>query len=345
MQIDHIDGSFRLDPSSTLNMQNMYDTVSVNFPKGNQRVVGLEFPLIGWYCNTSGLINPLIDIKETISRMFSYGGIDILKIVFDKLLALLQALGGAFLDTKLPVLELSVRGLFRQDIYTTLTQIVTRLYDSAKDTLMKILNALGITFPLLDSVINKAKEIAMLVKSIVDGLVREVIKKIKQIIDLITAALKIYTAYNQGTLWTLVTWENAIKAFLNEVLNYFINPPTLNDLVGLVKKLAAEIYGVAKATYAQLVAIIEKFKLPIFGSPLDWKLPLSNVKIPNIDFYKIMTDMVAWLNNFVVNLIKKFIDAVLSVLRFFGLGFDWLAVNLPIKFCVVNVNDIKPKAA
>ena len=58
-----------------------------------------------------------------------------------------------------------------------------------------------------------------------------------------------------------------------------------------------------------------------------------------------MTDMVTWLNNYVINLIKKFIDAVLSVLQFFGIGVDWLAVNLPIRFCVVNVTDIKPKAA
>lgn len=345
MNIDHVDGNYRLDVTAPQNMQNIYDTVAVSFPKGDQKVVGLEFPLIGIYCNQSGLIRPINDIKETISRIYNYGIIDVLRVVFDKLLALLQALGGSFLDTKLPVLELSIRDIFRQDFHTTIRQLVTRLYDGAKETLTKILNALGITFPILDTVINKGEEIKLLVKSIMDALVREVIKKIKLIIDLIKTALEIYTAINEGTIWLLITWQNAIAAFLNSVLNYFLSPPSLKDLVAYVKKLAAEIFGIDKPSCKQLLEVIEFFKLPGFGSPIDWRLPLSNVSVPCIDFYKIMTDMVTWLNNFVVNLIRRFIDAVLSVLQFFGLSLEWLAINIPIKFCVVSAKDLRPGTA
>ena len=133
-------------------------------------------------------------------------------------------------------------------------------------------------------------------------------------------------------------WQEVVDAVLGQILSFFTIPPTLEELYKALEDFAKELFNLPFVTWEQLMEAIKKFKLPIFGSPLDWKLPL-NIKFdfPEKDFSKVISDILIWISNFFVNLMKKFIEAVLSILEAFGIQLKFLtSINIPISVCAVE---------
>jgi hypothetical protein len=334
--ITHINTNIDIATTEALSMQGLYGVIQSAFPKDpNTTVIGISIPILGINCKETGIISPIDDFKEAVSRIFNDAMGAIFKPIWQVLVDLANVLGLGLLDEKLPILDLSIGDLFSRDLFDNLLTIVTRLYNTAKEQLQQILSILGIPTPFFTEIVSPEKEIYYIVKTILGSLWDTIIKKIKSYIDMILTALKIYDAINQTGF--SITWEAAITAILERILSYLALPPSLQDVVDLIKLYVKQVLGYAEATYGQIMSIIENFTMPVFGKPFDWLLPLNPKTIaPNIDFIKLISDIKLWLTNFIAGLIQKFIDAVLSVLQFFGITFEWVKINVPIKLCVIQ---------
>jgi hypothetical protein len=88
---------------------------------------------------------------------------------------------------------------------------------------------------------------------------------------------------------------------------------------------------------------IEKFSLPIVGLPMDWYMPLNpKVNTPCIDLAQIIADMKLWINNFILQLVKKFIQAVNHILEIFALKIHFPTIHVPITLCIVRATPTPP---
>lgn len=321
------------------NMQSMIDSVKTSYNTSTHTVLGIDIPVVGFDCLVYKTVDPTFDISDALIRLYDYLSKLVLKPIWTALQALAKAVGAVIGDIlKLPVLGLTIEDLFKDDIWQTIENIVRKLWNEGQDQLISILKVLGIPWPFFQQVDDPDLSIRKIAKDIAANLLQFVFKAIDKIIKAIKAALLIFDIATFQTPKFSITWQQAIDAVIGEVLNFFAAPLTLEELFKAILDFAKEAFKLPFVTFAELMNIIEKFKLPIFGYPLDYKLPIDPKKdFPERDFSKIISDMIAWLNNFLVNILKKFMEAVMSILQFFGIPLKFLtSVNIPITLCAVE---------
>lgn len=337
--ITHADGQIDIATAQAFTMQGIWETIQKAYPNtSTQRVVGISIPSLGIECNQFGTINPIEDLKEAAAKMFFSAATAIVRAVYNIFKSLAEILGMGWLDEKLPVLDLSINDLFSNNIWDTVTKLVTRMYFAAKDELKKVLNFLGIPFPLYDQIADPKKEIAYLVKTIITSLWSAVQKRIKQGMDLIKQGLAIWDARNSGTTQFSITWQKAIDAILSKVLEILLDPFDLYLLDQRIKEFAARVLGIPKATYGQIMHLIDEFRWPGLGKLFDWILPINpKVFAPNFDYAKLLSDMKMFVINLLGKLLQEFCNAVKPILDVFGISIEWPTLNIPIRLCVINL--------
>ena len=339
IEIVSIPGLLTFDLASGFNMQTMYNDLINQYSSSTYTILGIDIPLIGIDCLIYQTVDPGFDLKEAMSRLFSYLSKLILKPITEILEALAKVLGVAIDEfLKIPVLDLTFQDLFRDDFWALIEEKVKNLWENARDELLDILKTLGIPWPFFDQIDDPELSIRKIAKDIALSLWGFIFKAISKIITAIGIAMKAYDIATFGfPKWSLI-WEEIKDAILKSILPYLATPPTLEEIFTAIEDFAKELFDKAVVTWQDLIAALEKFKLPIFGLPMDWKLPLNlKVEFPEKDFSKILSDMLNWLNNFLTNLLKKFIEAISSILEFFGIPIKFLTeVKIPISLCVVE---------
>lgn len=334
-----VPGVLTFDITSGFNMQSMYDDLINQYSSSTYTILGIDIPLIGIDCLIYKTVDPGFDLKEAMARLYNYLSKLILKPIFEILEALAKILGAVIDDfLKIPVLDLTISDLFKDDLWSVIEEKVKNLWENAQDELFKVLEVLGIPWPFFDQIDDPELSIRKIAKDISISLWGFIFKAIGKIVTAIQVAMRIYDIATFGFPKWSVIWQAAIDAVLGAIFSYLTTPPTIEDLLKALEDLAKSTFDVPIVTFQELMAVIEKFKLPIFGLPLDWKLPLNlKVEFPEKDFSKIISDMIIWINNFLIGILRKFIEAVLSVLEFFGLSVDFLtSVKIPITLCAVE---------
>lgn len=324
---------------ANFSMQSLIDSVRNAYNTNTHTVLGIDIPIIGFDCLIYKTVSPNFDISEALIRLFDYLGKLILKPIWEILTALAKVLGAVVDDLlEIPILGLKIPDLFKDDLWQTIENVVQRLWDEGEDKLKEILNILDIPWPffteLEDPEISKRK----IAKDIAANLLQFLWKALGKLLDIIEAALRVFDFSNyEMPVWSEV-WKKAVDAVLGEVLDFFVQPFTLDKLYKLLEDFAKDFLKVSDITFPDLMSIVEKFKLPIFGYPLDYKLPIDpKVEWPERDFSKVISDMLVWFNNFLINILKKFVEAVLSILEFFGIDIKFLtSISIPITLCAVE---------
>lgn len=341
IEIISIPGSLTFDLTKGLNMQSIYDSVINKYSSSTYTILGIDIPIIGLDCLIYKTVDPNFDIKESIQRLFEYLSKLILKPIFEILEALAKALGGAIDDLlTLPIFDLKITDLFDGNIWEIIEKKVKDLYENSRDELISILSTLGIPWPFFDQIEDPELQIRKIVKDIASNLLNYVFKAISKILKIIRAAMLAFDLATYETpVWSKI-WDEAVDAILGSILGYLAIPITLEDLFQQITNFAENLLDLPVVTFQDLMNVIEKFKLPIFGLPLDWKLPLNlKVEFPEKDFSKIISDMITWLNNFLINILKKFIEAITSILEFFGVKIGFLtSITIPITLCAIENN-------
>jgi hypothetical protein len=341
----------KVDLAHALSMQGLYDSVSsmFHYNSGTTAVVGMSVPILNIECNTKFVIDPEKDIKEAISRLYDYCMKSILQPIWnilEKLYEALKKFGLAILDFKLPFFDLHISDLFKGNLYEKIKAAVIKLYYKEKQKLIDILKALGIPYPFHINIQSIELEIESIIKKILASLWGELFKKIYKIIDLIEKGLELFDIATHGVPTLSVIWKKVKKAVLGEILKLLALPPSIEDLRKAIVEFAKKLYNKAEVTFEELIEAVKHFKLPILGSPLDWKLPISiKVSLPNIHFDKILNDIKMWVNNYIVSLLKKFIELIGKILEAFGLVFILPVLIIPLIFCKVtltNPNNLTP---
>lgn len=334
-----VPGVLVIDIAKGFSMQSLYDGLINQYSSSTYTILGIDIPLIGIDCLIYKNVDPTFDIKEAIVRLFNYLSKLILKPVWEILEALAKAINAVLGDIlELPVFGLKIQDLFRDDIWQVIEEKVKNLWENAKDELIAILKTLGIPWPFFEGLDDPELSIRKIAKDIAANLVGFIFKAISKIIAAIKTALRIFDLSTYEKLVWSEIWQQAVDAILGSILNRLAIPVTLDELYKLLIDLAKETFDLPFVTFQELMAVIEKFQLPPFGSPLDWKLPINlKIEFPEKDFSKIISDMIVWFNNFLVNILKKFIEAVTSILEFFGINISFLTeVKIPISLCVVE---------
>ena len=333
MAISHIAAEVNVPVGFT--MQSIYESVAGSYPAG-KAVTGISIPLLGITCKEFGVINPIQDIKEAVIRMYNYAMGSIIKPIFEALVKLVDILSAGILDFKLPFLDLTITDLFQSDTYDRVKAAVLKLYKESIEELKNLLKTLGIPWPFFENIGDPIMEVALIVKALMTSFWDAVIKQIWEMVKLILLALEIYDRINQSN-WAF-SWQQAIDAVLASIAEFFVIPPTIQDILDALKEFAKQLYGDVVMTYEMLIKAIEKFKLPVFGLPLDWNLPESlSALIPNVDFMRLLIDMKVWMTNFLMGIVNKFVDLISTILQFFGINLEKiLSIKFPILLCVVE---------
>jgi len=340
-----------LDPNRGFNMQAIADSLTKAYPapSASVSVTGVYVPIICMGgCKETGIINPENDVKEVASRIYNNAMQAVYQPIWTGLYALYEALkrfGLGVIDLTLPVFGLHLSDLFNPDITCIIEKAINKLfekfknaYDKFLEEIQRIFNLLSIPFPLFQHLNSPEELIKYIVKHIVASLWDELMKKIKLIKDLILIGLKAYDIliYKHYTLSEV--WKNLQDQILKTILHYLSAPLSLNDIKRILENYAKKILHKAEVTYAEILSVIEKIKIPIFGFPLDWKFPPLNLHInmPDLDFNKILNDIKLWLNNFVMNIIMAFIKAIQRILKIFGISIQFPKIRIPFFVCTVN---------
>lgn len=340
-----VPGILTFDIASGFNMQSMFDDLINQYTTSTYTILGIDIPLIGIDCLIYKTVDPTFDLKEAMTRLFNYLSKLILKPIFEILEALAKVLGAAIDDfLKIPILDLTISDLFKDDLWSVIEEKVKNLWANAQDELFKILETLGIPWPFFDQIDDPELSIRKIAKDIAINLWSFIFKAIMKIITAIEVAMKAYDIATFGFPKWSVIWREVIDAVLGAIVPYLITPPTIEDLLKQLTDLAKDIFDLPVVTFQELMAVIEKFELPVFGLPLDWKLPLNlKMEFPEKDFSKIISDMIVWINNFMIGILRKFIEAVSSVLEFFGVPINFLTeVKIPITLCVAENPAVTP---
>jgi hypothetical protein len=306
-------------------------------------VVSIAIPLLDIECPTLGIIDPISDIKAALAKLYNYGMRFIFEPVWDILERLFNALKAfaplGVLDLSLPVFDLTISDLFLDDLPARIKLIVTNLYNNAKAELEAALNTLKIPFPLFTEIVSPEKEIQAIVSQILNSLWDSLFKLIGRVIGLIKTGLLAYDIVRLGRPFpTAPLWQAAVDAVIGQILSKLLLPPSMDTILDAIQAYAQSIYD-RIPTYAELMAIIPNFELPIFGFPLDWQLPINiRVNAPNLDFVQILDDMKTWINNFLISLVAEFIQAVTRILSLFGLSFALPSLSVPFTLCAVKTS-------
>jgi hypothetical protein len=334
-----VKGNLTLDPLKDLSMEGLTAAIQRAYPRDpSLTVVGISVPLLNIECKIYGIIDPITDIKDAVSRIYTTVMQAITKPIWTVLYGLynvLKRFGLAFLDLKLPVLNLHISDLFNPNLYDVVKKAVVTLYNKAKSRLDPILKILDIP-KILKDIQSPEKEIEYFVKSIVTSLWDVLMKKINLIKDLIQRGLELYDILMKGLTQTALTWRTAVNAALKTVINFLQNPPSIQQIYDKLVAYAKRLYK-RIPTSEDIMNAIKSFRLPIIGKIFDWVLPLNlKVNFPTLDLAKMLSDMKLFIQNFVLVLLKKFIQMVQPILKLFGLFAQFLRVHLPITLCAVK---------
>ena len=340
-----IAGEIKIDLNKGLSMQKLYESALSSFPIDPKYTIdGIAIPLIYVECKEFGVIDIVNDIKATMSKLYNYAMQIYFRPIWDLLAELIEQLKHLFdfaIDYKLPILDLSIFDIFKENkVIDAVTKKVTELWATSRDKLEELLKALYIPWPLFDNVENPQRIIDQIIDSIMRSFWTTVLKKISEIIGKIYEALKIWDMLATPISYLAVAWELVKDTVLGAIMDLIINPPTMEEIKELIIEFAKKVYGKAVVTYEEIMAVIKDFKIPILDiTPYDWKLPLNpKLSVPDLDFQQLLIDIKTWLNNYVVSIIKDFINAVLDFLRnVFQLPEIILPVlSIPMTFCAIE---------
>lgn len=342
-----IAGEIVIDLKKALNMQTLSDTIMTSFPgKGKYRIEGIAIPIVNVECKDFGVIDPISDIKEAISRLYDDLMRAIFKPIWDVLMAILEFLANFIdevLDYRLPILDLTIGDLFKPGLYDKIKARIEQLWYNAKEDLKTLLESLGIPWPLFDGVESPQKIIEQLMDSIIRALWDIVVSMVGKIIGIIQTALELFDyVVNQGRTILGALWRLIKEQILGKILDLILNPPTLEDIKNWILEYARAFYNKLVVTYEEIMAIILDFEIPILKlKPFDWKPPLFNPEKPDLNFRQIITDIKVWVQNYVVSIIKAFIEAIVDILRAFIPFLDdllsWTVITIPLTFCAVEI--------
>jgi hypothetical protein len=348
MPIEHIKTNITVNFKVTeLSSEKIATAIASAYPKDpTLTVVGLTIPLLAFTCKNEGIIDPISDIKNAVSRIYDYLQKGIMMPVWTilyKLYNILKKFGLGVLDLSLGILNLKVNDLLNPNICETIEKAVKNLYNTARSTLDSILRFLNIPTPAFEDIRSPEKEIEHFVKSILASLWSQFWKKVEEIRNLIKKGLRLWDLANyfirnpSAPFPTEPIWDAAINAVLGKYLDLIKNPPTIEQILSQLKAFAQRIYRRAEVTAAEIMAVLKRFTLPILGFPLDWELPLNvRVYANSIDLAQIIADIKIWINNFVANLLQKFINAILKILSLFGLSISFPPIPITLTACAIR---------
>lgn len=339
-----VQGNIVIDLSKTFNMETFFQTIQLSYPTDpGLTVVGISIPLVQVACKNIGIINPIDDIKEAISNLYNYCMKSVFQPIWKLLKKILKALervlGVININTNLPVFNLTFSDLFSNDLYDKVKARITELYYSARDQITAILNLLKIKDPIFADIQSPELEIEQIVKHIIMSLWDSLLKAIAQVMGYIKTGLVLWDILTKGKPYPLTPiWNSAIDAFLAKVISFFTLPPGITEIYDALKAWAEQLYNKAEATYYDMVRALSEFKLPVFGKPFDWSLPLNlNVDAPNLDLSKILGDIKRWISNYLLSLLQSFVRAIVRILKIFGLSFTVPKIRIPITLCAIRV--------
>lgn len=338
-----IAASIVIDLSQAFSTETMFQTISLSYPSDPAlSIVGIAIPLVYAECKHLGFINPIEDIKEAISKLYNY----CMKAIFQpiwKLLnkiikALEKVLGVININTDLPVFGFKISDLFSNNLYEKVKARVIELYYSSRDQLKTILDLLKIKDPLFNDMASPELEIERIIKMILSSLWDSLLKAIANVMGIIKTGLILWDILTKGKPYPLTPiWTAALDAFIAKILSYLVLPPGITELYDALKAFAEQLYDKAEATYYDMVRALEKFKLPVFGRPFDWNLPLNiNVDAPTLDLTKVLNDIKMWISNYMLSLLQSFIRAIVRILKIFGLSFTVPKIRIPITLCAIR---------
>jgi hypothetical protein len=332
---DHINTTISVNVGQSFTMQGIADAIRNAYPPG-VNVTGITIPLLSIACKTDGVIDPISDIMAAVTRIYNFLMQSFVNPIWTALYSIyqqLKKLGLGVLDLSIGVLNLHISDLFNPNIYSIIETAVTDLYHHAYNQLMNVLDILNIPRQIINDIISAEKQLEIIIKNIFVSLWPALIKKVKQLVDYIQEGLALLGSYYD-------IFKAAVDKFLGKIINLLAHPPTINDIYQALLKLAQQYYNkVAGITCWDIIQIIEQFSLPIFGLPLDYKLPLNkSVNMPCVDLPHILSDMMIWINNFLLNIVKKFMAAITDILNYFGLAIKFPTIQIPITLCVTNIS-------
>ena len=334
-----------IDLKDGFTMQSLYDSIQAAYPKDpTLSVVSVSIPLLGLECLTLGIINPITDIKNAISRLYNLLMQSILKPVWDFLYKIFEALkkfGLGVLDLRIPVLDLNLTDLFASDFRERLMAKLTDFYNNSKEKLVNILAFLRIPYPFMEGFVDPQHELEMIIDKVINSLWGFVFNSIKKIIELIQTGLKLYDlATPPYTFKFSIVWEKLVEDVLKAILLYLAKIPTLEDIETLLRELASKMFNVKVPTCAQMVEAFKQFKIPIIGKPEVFTEINPTVVQPCIDIQKLLMDTLSWINNIIMNLVLKFVNLVVKLLdlflSLFGITFSLPKIKIPIVVCAVK---------
>ena len=165
-----IHGSITVDLLKALNMQSLYDSIiTANQPDPGCTISQIQIPFINLNFKDIGIINPISDLKQAISRLYAALLRETLKPIWDILRAILKVLEkfvSFVIDLKLPVLDLHIDDLFAHDLYDKIKAAITKLYYKEKQKVIDILKKLKIPYPFFIDFTSIEKEIEHIVEKI-----------------------------------------------------------------------------------------------------------------------------------------------------------------------------------
>lgn len=326
-------------------MQSIYKAIQDVYPKDpTLSVVSINIPLLGLNCRSIGIINPITDIKNAISRLYNNLMQSVLKPIWDflyKIYEVLKKFGLGVLDLKIPIIDLHLTDLFATDFWDRLTAKVTELYNKSKQQLEKLLSYLKIPYPFMEGFVDPQHEIEMLVQKIMNSLWSFLFNTIKKVIDLIEKGLELYDLITPPyTLKFSLSWQQIVKQALDAIMSYLIKMPTLEDIEKWLRELAQKIFGVKVPTCAQMVEAFKEFKIPIIGKPeIDAEVNPTVIQ-PCMDLQKLLMDTMGWIANYIMNILLKFVNLIVKVLNvflsLFGIKFELPHISIPMIICAVQ---------
>lgn len=337
-ELVHTSATLTLDPNQVFSMKGIAESLFKITPNDpSLKVIGVDFTLIGLQCKTMGIIDPVKELQEAGTRIYNYAMQTIINPIWNALYSLYSALkrfGLAFLDLKLPVLNLKVSDLFNPDLYSTVEKAVKGYYEKSKNKIVAILNALGIPYPLFKNINSPEEEVRYIVKHIVASLWDQLMRKINLIKDLIQQGLRIYDLIvYKKLLWSEI-WKEAVNSALKVVLNYFSNPPSISEIKKYLEAFAKRVLNKAEVTAKEILSVIKNFEIKPFGKPFDWVFPINpKISFPEVDFNQILGDIKLWMNNFVMNMILAFVKLIKRILSIFGITINLPKISIPISVC------------
>ena len=336
MSITHTTGQIVIPP--IFNMQEIYNSITNLYP-AEGTVLGISIPMLGIKCNETGVVNPAQDIKEAVVRLYNDAMGQYLRPAWNALFSIFNVLSAGLLDFKIPLLDLTIFDLFKTDSYNRIEIAIAKLYAESKEKIKELCNLFSIPFPLFTGISDAKKEVQLIVKALVTSFWDEAFKIMNKMITMISAALFIYDRIRKTEFQ--ITWEKAIVAIFKELFFYMALPASVEQLKDLLTAHAKSLYNTATVTYEQLIQAMKSFKIPFFGSPMEFNIDkiTSKVSIPEVDFASFLTDMKVWLGNVIVDTIKKFIFFIsgTDLLKALGINLDFLdEIKVPIVLCITK---------